>query len=345
MSSRSALTLLEVILATTIVAALSLTLIGIVRQASDGWSSARSSAEEFGVAEQAFATLADAVSRATLNDYASFSAESRLRTPPSCRVESDLRFICGPMQAGDQPLDECDPTSGEFSSVRPGHGVFFQATLGNLGSDLELPLLGLDQLLNTCGYFVEVGGDGMSAPSFLDRSRFPEQILPKLMELREPTQNMSVYERRGYDMSSSGFGWFRTSLTTRKSLRVVAPNIAIMLLLPKEHVGPETPVGPTYYYNSAQQSGKELYGSSNRLPRLLELTMVVLDKATVRKLYSQESRDPLELKGAFIDASEHRTELYQNGGTPSGESLEDHLQAKHAGYRIFTTTVALRSSR
>jgi uncharacterized protein (TIGR02599 family) len=351
---RDAFTLIEVLVASAIVAILALLLIFITHQTAEAGSRAGATAEEFRSAQIAFEAVTQQLSRATLNTQREFRMDGKI--PRGFERASDLRFVSGPMEAGGVPLARVDEGTGESPAKRPGHGVFFQALLGSAGEAGGAALSGRRQLLNTWGYFVEVGDDGRSLPSFLSDSQQPRRIGPRLVELREPAERMSLYALTARDPAYRGFDWFQTPVGERRFCRTIAPNIAVLLLLPKlpavvsERIEPTSDrasrdalLAPEYYYTSAEDpktvNHPEL-STRHRLPPLIEVTMVALDDATVSRLYSAENLDPFSLDERFVEASRFGRELYL--GPASSDSLEDRLISMRARFRIFTTTVALR---
>lgn len=354
---RDAFTLIEVLVATTIVVVLALLLALATHQTAEGESLARSTADEFRMAQQAFEAITQQLSRATLNSQREFQMDRNV--PRGFEFSSDLRFVSGPMQAGRAPLDGTDAGAREVPAKRPGHGVFFQALLGRGGDGGVPDLSGRRQLLNTWGYFVEVGDDGQAQPQFLAHQ--PSRVAPRLVELREPAEHMRVYEFTRNDPAYRGFEWFQAALRQRKFLRTVSPNIAVLLLRPKlpaavsERILPSLDRGrrdallaPECYYTSAEDPlnvGHRELRTRHRLPPLIEVTMVALDDATVSRLYSANNLDPFSLDGQFLDASRLDRDLYLDPANPKYDSLEQRLISMRARYRIFTTTVALRSSQ
>jgi uncharacterized protein (TIGR02599 family) len=351
---RDAFTLVEVLVATAIAVALALLLAVITHQTAEGENLARSSADEFRTAQNAFEAITQQLSRATLNCQREFRMEGKV--PRGFQFTSDLRYVSGPMQAGRAPLDRIDAGTGEFAVKRPGHGVFFQALLGRAGDGGGPELPGRRQLLNTWGYFVEVGEDGLGQPPFAQQ---PGRVAPRLVELREPPEHMRVYAFTGRDPAYRGFDWFQGALTDRTFLRTVSPNIAVLLLRPKlpaavsERVAPgldrarsDTLLAPECHYTSAEDPGNvghpELK-TRHRLPPLIEVTMVALDDPTVSRLYHPGNIDPFSLDGQFLDASRLDRDLYLDSANPEYDSLERRLISMRARYRIFTTTVALRA--
>ena len=359
-----AFTLVEVLIAGGVTLLLAGVLFAVVTQSAESVSAARSNADEFQQAQRAFDTLTFRIGQATLNNYRdSIIVNNRIQ--PYQRM-SELRFICGPMQCGTNPLD------GKSVKERPGHGIFFQATSGRPGVLLDPTLIGLENLVNTWGYFVEVGAEIMPPPSFLPPET-ARRIAPRLMELREPAERLSIY---GYtsgkpDFGSpdkpktildyTGFEWFRDPLAQPGLLQELAENIALLLVVPKltpQETGRLAPgatveqrdalLAPHLFYHSGALPPPGTPPARNmhhRLPATVELTMVALDGATVARLYGRDALDPFNLRDAFHEALDLRRELQIDPAQPEADSLERRLIAAHAHYRLFTTVVPIRAAQ
>jgi uncharacterized protein (TIGR02599 family) len=355
---RAGFTILELLVATGIMLAIMGVLVGIVSQTADGTRAARSRVDQFGQAQRAFEMLTQRIGQATLNSYwDSYSVSSTVRR---YQRRSELRFVCGPMQCGANRLD------AQSQRVRPGHGVFFQTTSGRPGSDRDPALLGLEDLLSSWGYFVEAGTEPL--PPFLASQTALQPFAPRLMEFCEPAKQLSIYSftsgRPDYANNLpdyTGFEWFRVPLANPALVRTAADNIAVLLVQPKltapeaARLFPlasaeerETMLAPELFYHSGATppAGTDAaHNMRHRLPAVVEVTMVALDAATVGRLYSASSPDPLQLGDAFRDAMNLRRELQGDPANPKADSLEGRLLARHANYRIFTATVPIRSAQ
>ena len=347
----AAFTLVELLVATGVVLVLAIALLAFNAQSSESVRAARSTSDEFQRAQSAFETLTRRIGQATLNNYAQNST-------PNGGVKryermSELRFACGPMQCGANPLD---PLGAKSEQMRPGHGVFFQATTGFAGNARDPALAGLENLLNTWGYFVEAGPDELKAPFCVPPQLVARRIAPRLMELREPTERLSIYAKRRAD-----FGWIGIPLADRELTRVAVENVAALILLPKltaqesARLLPDATteerdalLAPQLFYHSGAAPPPETPPERNmrhRLPPMVEITMVALDAATVARLYRPDEFDPLKLRDAFRDARKLREELFFDPAHPERDSLERRLIDARAHYRFFTATVPIRSAQ
>ncbi len=352
---RAAFTITELVVAMGIVLVLMGVLLTLVLHTSEGSRIARARAGQFQQAQRAFETLAQRVGQATLNSYwDSYTVTGTSSTVRRYQRMSELRFVSGPMQAGGQPLDNTT------TRMRPGHGVFFHAATGRLGADRDAALLGLDGLVNTWGYFVEVGSDSMPLPPFL-ASQSVEPLAPRLMEFCEPPQQLSVYSYSSGKPDYAGFEWFRVPLANRAMVRAAAENIAVLLVHPKltapeaERLLPgatknnqDAIIAPQLFYHSGAAVPAGTAPERNmrhRLPPVIELTMVALDSASVSRIYSPTDLDPLKMRDTFRDALSLQADLQGDPANPLRDSLEARLIAKRANYRIFATTIAVRSAQ
>ena len=357
MRANLAFTLVELMVATGVVALLAAVLFALLAHFTENVRATRSTAEGLETAQRAFETLTRRIGQATLNSYwESYVVSGTLRRYQ--RI-SELRFACGPMQAGANPLD--DPRAAA-QRMCPGHGIFFQATTGLTGVTPDPTLPGLENLLNTWGYFVEAGPDDLKAPAILPPDAARRRIAPRLMELREPTQQLCLYRHTsGNGNKYAGFEWFRTPLADRALVRTVAENIAALIIQPKLTVqeterllpgeseeGRDAFLAPQLFYHSATAPPPAIEPARNmrhRLPATVEITMVALDAATVARLYQPGELDPLKLRDAFFNARTLRAELQLDPAQPGFDSLESRLIAARANYRLFTATVPIRAAQ
>ena len=362
-----AFTLVEIMVSTGVMALLAATLFMLLSRTSDNVHEARSNADEFEQAQRAFATLTQRIGQATLNNYRgsirgkNWGEDKMGGDARRNQRMSDLRFACGPMQSGGSALDAMEGDPAAFASTRPGHGVFFQATTGDSGNVRTPALVGLENLVNTWGYFVEAGPDELPQPSILATQNVARRIAPRLMELREPTQRLTIYSYTSGRPEYSGFEWFRTPLADRTLVRTVVENIAALIVLPKltaqetERLAPGAPadeqdalLAPQLFYHSGTPTPPNTAPARDmrhRLPAMVDLTMVALDSETVARLYHPDTLDPLNLRDAFHDAGQLRADLLLDPAQPDHDSLERRLIAARAHYRLFTATVPIRSAQ
>ncbi len=145
------------------------------------------------------------LSEATLNTYYDYedangmlktAANSRTFEPARYARQSDLRFLCGPGLVGSS------------------HAIFFQAPGGELAAGH-----GLENLLNTFGFFVELGDDQRFLPRVLDktfaRTRF------RLFQFTEASEALSVYRVTADNPLTQSRQWYLASLADQGNITMV----------------------------------------------------------------------------------------------------------------------------
>ena len=238
-------------------------LLVILFKVTDGtqriWQSTNSRIEEFRNARTGFETMTRRLSQATLNTYWGYYPNST--APTSYTRQSELRYVNGSMSV-------FTPVATGTTSYRPTHGVFFQAPLGfvaddsGAGNTATTNYAGLENLLNTFGYYVEFGSDNNLRPSFINALSNPPPLRYRfrLMELMESSQDLTLYKYTSgiglftgtnstslnctvYESATSpcpattsgtttGLEWFTAPIAAGRS-QVLAENIIAVVILPK----------------------------------------------------------------------------------------------------------------
>jgi uncharacterized protein (TIGR02599 family) len=327
-------TLIELLLSMTIVSILMIMLVTITGQTSAVWRDTTGKSNQFREARNAFEAITRNLSQATLNTYYDYYGEdgkSRKESDPATFVpatygrQSELRFQTG----------RASTLLGGGSAVYPGHALFFQAPLG-FTSDVDNA--GLENLLNTWGYYVRFRDDP-DRPAYLtgtSRHRF------RLMEFMEPAEDLKIY--------AEPEDWLDTVPGGTKS-HVIASNIILLSFLPKlPSSGPAgdptvDPGGdglaPAYAYDSttrgAADKGPE-FNSFHQLPPVVEVLMVAIDETSASKLENGATPPSFDLEGRFQDASPARRK-------EDLKHLEQTLANMKVSYRVFSTEVSLRGAK
>lgn len=323
----SAFTLVEIMVSVAILAVLMVIMVQIVGQTSATWRYTATKAEQFREARLSFDTMTRRISQATLNtywDYA-FTDSKKPDTPMDYVRQSELRFICGPLQAG----TSATRLDASQTVPRPAHGIFFQApfgynTPGPSGATNPPNYTGLDTLLNTWGYYLEVNDDSRFRPAHVTQNIMPLRVRYRLMEFMQPATQFNIYRwtsgqpgakpNLNCDKSSHAdyLGWFRgafgaaaagTNQATALS-HVLAENVVALAILPKlspedaqEAKIPEgrydTALAPKYFFHSAEagpaatESSAKLKGLLNtkhQLPPVLQVTMIAIDELSAQRM-------------------------------------------------------------
>ena len=357
-----AFTLVEMLVATTVLAAMVVLLARITSETATIWTRTTAKVDQFRAARTAFEAITTRVSQATLNTYWDYQYDnptSPTRVPLKYTRRSELRFIAGPSE----------DVLGIFTRERPTHCVFFQAPLGETVaalSDGSKEFAGFENLLCAWGYYVELASDQDFRPAFLPESTFPLRYRYRLMELRQPAESNEIFKfTSGLDapkQSYAGRDWFTGSVNqtaANPQLRVAAENILAMiitpLLAPAEEaalgagkLGSGSPLAPKYLYDSAPTTTAYTDGRVNpvhQLPPLLQVTLVAIDEISAQRLnFRKTTNDPFGLKAKrrFTKSADFTKDLLQTG---DADSLENQLIRKRAGYRIFSTNVVIRGAK
>ena len=357
----AAFTLVEMLVSTAVVLLLISIMIAAVSQVSSVWQRAVAKGEQFREARDGFDGMTTRLAQATLDVHWEYDNPA---LPTKYRRDSNLRFISGP---ANQLIGA--PTGGR---AWPTHAVFFEAPLGLSENTAHR---GFENLMCTCGYYLEVGDDSRLRPAFLPASKVPVRVRPRLMEMWHPTERNTIYQLTGGTMGATYVGrdWFCGPLGgTTPPVHVLAENIVALIITPRlapadeaEVLGSSatanpdfSPLAPAYLYDSspvtAANRGDSRYldGRLNpvhQLPPMLQVSMVVVDEKSISRLgYSTAQLDPLSLAGKpskpakFQNTGSYSKDMLVTGGA---ESVETQLIARHLNYRIFTSNVVIRAAK
>ncbi|PAW77817.1 MAG: hypothetical protein B9S32_09445 [Verrucomicrobia bacterium Tous-C9LFEB] len=320
-----AYTLIELLAAMATLCVILLMLFTTTGMATLAWKENSASTETFQQARTAFSTVTRRLSQATLNSYRDYynTASSQGFTYPDLpankteyRTRSELHFLTG--RAADLMPDA--------SATRPTHAVFFQAPFG-----YQKKTDGLRSLLNVCGYYVEYGDDSQNRPSFTSASSGAKKR-SRLYEVMQPSEEFALYK------SGTARGWL-TGLVTSSlaaNTHALAENIIALILLPQRRPD-DTDLAPRYAYDSrAWLKGRTTLGdlTQNQLPPLVQVTMVVIDEPSAKRLQDQDQLKDLVDASLFQDAAQFNADW---------QRLQDKLKGQ-CRYRCFQTTVSLASS-
>lgn len=324
-------TLLELLVSFAVLSILLVLLTSMISRTSSIWSYTRSQTEQFREARDAFDAITRTISEATLNTYFDYEDDqgqprteaTRLTfVPQTYGRQSELRFLSGPGIYGDS------------------HAIFFQTPLGRTGT---LAGTGGDKLLNTLGYYIEFNDDSGFLPSFLNARK-----RPRLMELCEPTEDLSVYRYTTRNASAAdriSQKWFTDPLgKSSPPIQIVAENIIALILLPQlpepdRLAGnyDQTSLAPNYTYDSTSRVADPNLNPRNQLPPTILATMVAIDEASAARLGESEwSTLRAEIASRFLEADDYETDL---------NALKDFLNKERINYRIFSTSVVLKNAK
>jgi len=310
---RSALgfTLVELLVSTSLLLLLALMLVALTHETSRTLAFTTGKAEQFRGAREAFENLTHRLSQATLNTYWDYDYGTAVSNEPSRYARrSELRFICGPAGHDEFLGQPADP-----NRRRVGHGVFFQAPLGFSDN-----VRGLENLLNTWGYFVEYGNDDRYRPSVIPAAAAPERWRFRLLAFMPSAEENLIYHftsgwvdpaalrKQPRSAEYREMGWFRDQCNAGDPpTHVVAENVIALILTPRLAAREEaqfpdheaqpdfSPLAPDYVFDSSPAPSRLLSADDPRyadarlnpvaqLPPLIEVTMVAIDEPSAQRL-------------------------------------------------------------
>ncbi len=342
-----AFTLVEVLASLVVISLMVTILTGLLGQTMNTWQFTTGKAEEFRGARAAFDSITRRLSQATLNTYWDYDSPT---APNRYLRQSDLRFLsCAMANLAGSP----DP-----AVVRPGHGIFFQAPLGYVNSPA---FEGLGNLLNTWGYYVEFNSDLNFRPPFLTPAQAPARHRYRLMELMEPSNELSIYafgaSKAWVENPLNFAGDPSLSPTIPPKTRVLAENVVALVFLPKL-AAREDPTGvalaPGYTYDSSTTHTNPALDPKNQLPPLVQVTLIAIDEKSAARLTPQSFRGvapPAALldPAGFVTAANYPADLAaaqaRLGGRGLVDSTGNSLENRPLNYRVFTTQVSLRAAK
>jgi len=329
---RAGFTIVELLVSLVVLIMVSLILVQITNSTASTWRSTTAKVEQFRSAGDAFEDLSRRISQATLNTFWDYDNQE---TPRRYMRQSELRFISG---QGKNLV-----TNGV--SNHPSHSIFFQAPLGYVGDRQQFG--GLENLLNTWGYYVEF--DKEKRPAFLDSIPNPpkQRYRYRLMEMMQPSENLDIYTHTSGKASNApkynGKEWFTDGLqSATPPVRALAENVIAMIILPKYSKKQDpsgTKLSPDYVYDSSPHTttGKQDY-SENQLPPVVQITLVAIDEVSANRIANGSTPPAFDstLASLFQDASQYDADM---------KTLQDSLTKAKINFRVFTTNVGIRGAR
>jgi uncharacterized protein (TIGR02599 family) len=339
--STAGFTLIELIVAMTVVSVMSIFLFRALEGTNDIWRRSTAKVENFRAARNAFDSMVRRVSEATLNTYWDYEYTGSSTTPTRYARQSDLRFICGAAQS----------LCGTTTPPRPGHAIFFQAPLGEVDSPT---FDGLGNLLNNCGYYLEFNSDAAERPPFINAITppIPERYRYRMMEVRQAANRFDLYSLTSGNLAYTSRDWIKklvsgtpnTTPPVTPPVHVLAENVIALVCLPKLALN-EDPTGtllaPGYDYDSTVKKTNPKVNPKNQLPPLVQVTLVALDETTAARLANGSTPPPFGLESLFTSGQPTSAARY----TDDLQKLVDTLNARRLSHRVFTTNIAIRGAK
>lgn len=369
-------TLLEMILAMTVVTFALMVVVQAMARVQDTWKMTHAKVRQAQDARAGMETLSRTVIRATLNGRWELSADD---DPKFLRRASDLHFVCG-------------PTSDlmKKSSALTGHAVFFQAPYGYPGpvestgtttssTTDKVEFDTLPGVLNAWGYFVEFGPDPVKAPAFITGERRNMGLAPKryrfrLMEFRQPAQELSLFQMDSDDPPKSRlsqittqselYEWFNTPLAEsydsgKRHAVVIAENILGFIIQPlQDYEAVDSSSSSSisalpaiqdpsidYVHDSRrfqwEPGGTRAGPSRHRLPAALKITMIVLDEKDWDKLSDEQAQQTgTDLRSLMSQRFSKPSSFTADLGAVTGD-----LNRRRMKHREITSVLRMPGSR
>ncbi len=344
----SGFTLVELLVSTALIALVALLLVTMTNSTASTWRYTTGRIEQFRGADTAFEAMTRRLSQATLNTYWDYDSPTK---PTKYLRQSDLRFIAGGMTVaggGAKPLLTNSPVR------RPTQGVFFQAPLGYV--DDAANFSGLDNLLNTWGYYVEFRDEALARPAFVTQS---PRYRYRLMELMQPSNSLSIYQWTSPPIRPTtpytAKDWFSAALPTSAVAPVattpppppllvhaLADNVIALVVLPKLSKKDETSTVKTlsknYSYDSTSTNADADINPKSQLPPIVQVTLVAIDETSAARMANGLTPPALDasLDAIFLDSTKFDDDL---------KTLQKTLTDQRIGYRVFTSNVSIRGAK
>jgi uncharacterized protein (TIGR02599 family) len=334
-----AFTLVELMVATSVLLVICVILLSMIQMISKTWTSTTGKVEQFREAREGFESITRRLSQATLNTYWDYLRDGS-GNPAKYIRQSELRFISGP-----------DLFSGSGS-----HAIFFQAPLGYSANTTAA---NLSNLLNTWGYYTRLKDDSGFWPFFITRQA---QKRFRLMEMSEPSEKLTLYRYtsgkgssgNAKNLSYTGRDWYTTPLSNTAYSRVLSKNIIALVILPKFATGEKRSTGAlladnelasNYSYDSTETKSDPEINSKNQLPPVIQVTMVAIDENSAKRM-NDNAQAALEAKvSGLFQTVGSTTDPTIQGYAQDLKTLQDYLIANKINFRVFTTTVSLKSAK
>jgi len=307
-----------------------LLLVSMTNATSSTWRYTTGKVEQFRGANNGYEAITRRLSQATLNTYWDYDVPMK---PTKYLRQSDLRFISGNMTSGAKKL--LTTTTPRC----PTHGVFFQAPLGyvdNTGS-----FGGLDNLLNTWGFYVEFNQD--ARPAFVTPQIAPLRYRYRLMELMQPSNSLTIYSFTSGVPTYAGRDWFTGSMASNSTApRVLAENVIALVLLPSLSKRDETTTGKKltkdYFYDTTVTSSDPDINPKGQLPPVIQVTMVAVDEASAQRAANGATAPAFDagLNTLFLDTTKFDSDL---------ATLQATLTNQRINHRVFTSSVSIRGAK
>ena len=315
----NAFTILELLVATTVLSLILVVMLSLITQTSNVWRSSSARIEAFQSARRGFETLTRSLEQATLNTYWDYDNPN---DPKVYRRKSELHFL-----VADAGTDLLPGTPGT------GQAVFFQAPANKTAST---NYDGLTGLINACGFFVQYGSDSAWLPAHVGTSQARERF--RLMQWMQATESLGVYE------GATNHAWV-TAATA--DVVPVADNVIALIIWPKEEGEEANPILNSYSYDSRLNAiNAPQPATAHQLPPLLKVALVAIDETSAVRLGANLQPTVAACMSGLFDTSPAKDSPDDKKSLADDlATLETRLTTKSISYRTFVTSVPMREAK
>jgi len=306
-AGRSAFTILEMLVSMTVLSLILVLLLTVNNQTMQLWRRSSGSVDAFQAARLGFDVMIRQLKSATLNVY--WDYDPPFPDNPTRYVRrSDLAFVCGPA------------ATLLGATYGPGQCVFFQTPAGRMNDPAARRL---KLVLNTCGFFISYGDVNQAFPGFLST---PARNRYRLMSVQSTGEEMSLFTGRTQNT------WFTGQLG---NARTVAENVVLLVVRPLDAA--RVDLGYTLDTRLGE-STKPQPATSNQLPPLLDVTMVVVTEDSENRKNSTAGYQfsAADLSGLFTNPASYDQDMTAFQAVLAREKLD---------YRVFRQQVSLPNSK
>jgi len=267
-----AFTLLEVLVASTILMLMVVLLSSAIGAALATVRRSNAKVDQFAATRAGFESLTAMLSQATLNTYWDYDNAA---APTAYIRKSDLHFLITNAADGG------------------GQSVFFQAPLARSGTNVPLGAL------NAVGYWVEFGADTWKPghiPTSCSRYRLIQGI--------QPAENLAVF-------TNTTATWTSDIKSIPTPAFPLADNVIALVLWPRRPTTQDsagTQLTADYTYDS--RTGADIQKA--QLPPSVQVTMIVIDEASAIRIASGNTEPTAisgALKNRFQDVTKYQADL------------------------------------
>ena len=315
----NAFTILELLVAITVLSLILVVMLSLITQTSNVWRSSSARIEAFQSARRGFETLTRSLEQATLNTYWDYDNPN---DPKVYRRKSELHFL-----VADAGTDGLPGTPGT------GQAVFFQAPANKTAST---NYDGLTGLINACGFFVQYGSDADWLPAHVGAGQARERF--RLMQWMQATESLGVYE------GATNHAWVTAAPA---DVVPVADNVIALIIWPKEEGEEANPILNSYSYDSRLNAiNAPQPATAHQLPPLLKVALVAIDETSAVRLGANLQPTVAACMSGLFDTSPAKDSPDDKKSLADDlATLETRLTTKSISYRTFVTSVPMREAK